>query len=258
MSTLTVKPNTGSVLAQLAQITNVDVLKQRFEVLPKEQTHTKEKQWHKAYVAGAVALALLGALAYRQFRNIYATAGLVASAAVLTYFKSRVTVDVATPAYREQCDNIRDLFIGVANEFRVTWHVASNLIAGVVNAEKHKTIEDANAATAIHVKTFLKGTWLTSNDPFTKATEDEKPWRESFQKLHSFAKQLVAIKIEEDKDLHPEVRNELFKVQAEATRLLTGQHPAVPNSTYVEVKFVGKDADAKLIAQPWSAPALKA
>ena len=198
-----------------------------------------------------MVLAALSFAAYKKV-SVYAAAGLGVGALAIIGLKGRVNVEVPTQAYTQQCEEINDLFLGVAHELRVTWNVAANLIAGVINNENHPSVEIANNWATTHKETYLKGTWFTKNDPFTKATEDEKPWRESFQRLHPLAVQLAAIKLEEHKDLHPEVTKQLGRVQVEATRLVNGHYPVVPNTAYVENKFVGKDAEAKLVSQPWS------
>ncbi len=246
-----VKPNTGAITTQLNEILNLKPLKQRFQILPKDQSHKTEKQFSTTYVAASVVLAALSFAAYKKV-SVYAAAGLGVVALAVIGLKGRVNVDVPTQAYTQQCDDINALFLGVADEFRVTWNVAANLIAGVVNSENHISVENANEATKIHTTTYLNGTWRATNDPFIKATEDEKPWRKSFQALHPLAQQLINIKLEEHKDLHPVVAKQLARVQVEATRLVNGHYPVVPNTAYVENKFVGKEAEAKLVSQPWS------
>ena len=246
------KPNTSAITSQLRDILNLDALKKRFVILPKDKTHTPGKQWNITYVAASVVLAALSFAAYKKV-SVYAAAGLGVVALAVIGLKGRVNVDVPTQAYTQQCDEINALFVGVADEFRVTWNVAANLIADVVNSEDHKAVETANTSTNVHASTYLKGAYFTSNDPFSKATDEEKPWRKSFQALHPLAQQLIAIKLEEHKDtLHPEVAKQLARVQVEATRLVNGHYPVVPNTAYVENKFVGKEADAKLVSQPWS------
>lgn len=254
MTTANVAVPNRAIPGQLEQILNVDSLIQRFQRL--DVTHTKETQWSKAFGTGALVLGILAGVAYNQAYKYAAATAAVGALYALTQL--RKTVSVPTPDYKRQCDEIHALFKGVAQELRTTWQVASNLIAGVNNERSYRSVDEADRETGALVNTYLRGTWLTSNDPFGKAQLQEKPWRDQFKTLYPLADRLSRLVLGQVQGLHPVVREELAKVHAESVRLVFGTSPAVPNTPYVENKSVGKDADAKIVSQPWPAPALKA
>jgi hypothetical protein len=265
LTTQRIVPDIKKLKEQLHVALNIDGkngLKTLFQVLPKEQSHKNEVQWHKAYVGGAFAIALLSGLAYKQFRNIYATTGLLTAAAVLAYFKSRVSVEVPTQEYSEQCDKIKEVFEGVAEALRQTWQITSDVFARKVNDEIGKGEQDVEKLIALNKKLYETYFYkpatvsLYSDKGKDLVTDEEKPWREVFQRLHPLAKNLSEVELEKIKEgLHPVVLKQLENLKNEATRMVNGNLP-IPNN-YVDIKGIGDEKNGKLIAQAWPAPALK-
>jgi hypothetical protein len=255
-TTATVQRPNPAILGQFDQILRFDELKQLFK--PLDKTHDQKTEWSKAFGAGTLALGILSALAFKQAYK-YAAAGL-AVAAVAAVTQIRKTVNVPTKEYTAKCQAINDLFKDVAAELRMTWQVASNLIAGAVtaNAAAYRNAEAANADTARFVDAFLNAeSWWIGTDPFRAATEEQRPWRNVFKDLLPKAQQLAGVELAKVEGLHPVVAKGLTEVQAESVRLVRGNFPAAPGMAYVENKVAGEGSDAKLVSQPWQAPTLK-
>ncbi len=232
-------------------------LKQKFQVLSPEKSLKTEKSWNIAYVAGALVLAALAAFAYTQSRSAVAIGlGVVVA---LPLYHSRVQVTVPTDDEKQLRERIKTTFSPIKSELRTAWEVASNLIAGVNNTT-YQSVEEANANTPKICHTYLRETWFSAEDPFSKATEEEKPWRNSFKELLPIAEQFIGVNVDElakDQTLHTEVYNQLLQLHEECARLVCGTAPRDHNIPYVENKMVGEGTEAKLVSQPWPAPPLK-
>ncbi len=225
-----------------------------FAPLPANEQYKVETKTSRTWALVATGFAASTVAAFLKI-NKYVALGL-AAATVFSALQVRQVKHIPTEAYTRQCDEIKAIFKGVAQELRTSWEVASGLIAGVVTTKEYKTVDEANNATPELVQTYLKGTWFTANDPFSKVEDVQKPWRAAFQVLHPNAVALSQLKLGDlSKDMHPVLLSELTAVCTEATRVVNGKAPAGEKPVYVENKLVGKDAEAKVVSTAWKVKA---